>query len=233
MCLYNWPNLDKNTISEILGLPHVQISSAIPLLWYSTCFDVYLSVVNHQTDPICFDHNTVYSFLMYNWAVNYCTSVNHWFCPTVNKLVAGVRPCRHSFFDFLLCGYLIIFHHVIWHQAHIPCSLGIQLGPMVWAYLATRELWEYIDGLHPKPQPANPNAPTAPTADKNKGAARLEAKDCKSKWWAMACHWGQPEGACKGVEGWSCSNVDETQIHPLAAEAWSMIQCLWYPLQHL
>ena len=52
MCGYNWPNLDKNTMSEILGLQHVQISSAIPLLRYSTCFDVYLDVENCQTDPM-------------------------------------------------------------------------------------------------------------------------------------------------------------------------------------
>jgi len=52
MCVYNWPNLDKNSISDIPGLPHVQISSAIPLLWYSNCFDIYLPVENCQTDTM-------------------------------------------------------------------------------------------------------------------------------------------------------------------------------------
>jgi len=52
MCVYNWPNLDKNTISKIPGLPHVQIWSAIPLLWYSTCFDVYLPAENYQTEYV-------------------------------------------------------------------------------------------------------------------------------------------------------------------------------------
>jgi len=55
--------------------------SQVPSLCFGiqlVLMSIYLLRISKLIQWVCFDHNTVYSFLMYNWAVNYCSEDARW-----------------------------------------------------------------------------------------------------------------------------------------------------------